>query len=97
MICHELSLVVLLHMRPSQARRLDDIRKSSVSPSRVIITPSRASYVYTFRDRPTAPHTHAADERASHGISVDDARGMGHRPHALQRLQMVNLDESSVR
>ena len=26
MICHELSIVVLLHMRPSQARRLDNIR-----------------------------------------------------------------------
>ena len=26
-------LVVLLHMRPSQARRLDNIRESSVSPS----------------------------------------------------------------
>ena len=26
MICHELLLVVLLHMRPSQARRLDNIR-----------------------------------------------------------------------
>ena len=32
MIRHELSLVVLLHMRPSQARRLDNIRESPVSP-----------------------------------------------------------------
>ena len=31
-ICHELSLVVLLHMRPSRARRLDNKRESSVSP-----------------------------------------------------------------
>ena len=53
MICHELSLVVLLHMRPSQAPRLDNISESSVSPSGVIITPSRASYVYTFKDLST--------------------------------------------
>ena len=33
MICHELSLVVLLHMRPSQARRLENMGKSFVSPS----------------------------------------------------------------
>ena len=33
MICHQLSLVVLLHMRPSQVRRLDNVRETSVSPS----------------------------------------------------------------
>ena len=33
MICDELSLVLLLHTRPSQAGRLDNIRESSVSPS----------------------------------------------------------------
>ena len=31
-VCHELPLVVLLHVRPSQARRLGNIRESSVSP-----------------------------------------------------------------
>ena len=67
MICHELSLVVSLHMRPSQARRLHNIRKSYVSPSWVIITPSRASYVYTFRDLSTTSRCVSRPPRSWNG------------------------------
>ena len=47
-----ISPIASLHESPRAAtRRLDNTRQSSVSPSWVNTTPSRASCVYTFRDQ----------------------------------------------
>ena len=54
-----ISPIASLHESPRAAtRRLDNTRVSSVSPSWVNITPSRASCVYTFRDQSIYIHTY---------------------------------------
>ena len=54
-----ISPIASLHESPRAATwRLDNTRESSVSPSWVNITPSRASCVYTFRDQSIYIHTY---------------------------------------
>ena len=68
MICHELSLVFLIHMRPSQARRLDNIRFLCHRPES--------------SSRLPAPATCTALEIYQHKSLETDSLGTGNKKYA---------------